>query len=225
MRSTWKTEIAQLGIIGLMFAGSVLLWPAAPDQMAVHFDLNGAPDRTGSKLEGLFVMPVTALAVYLVLLVLPRVDPARANYVNFRGPYAAIRLAIVLVLALVDLAILLPVAGIAVDRSVALRLIMGGLFVVLGAVMGKIRPNWLVGIRTPWTLSSKESWVRTHRLGGWVFLIVGLVFVLTVPLPSAPAFLIAFGALAVGVAWTVIYSYMIWRSDPVRYPAASTLPE
>jgi uncharacterized membrane protein len=207
-----------------MFAWSLLLWPGAPDRLPVHFDLNGAPDRIGSKLEGLFAMPVVALAVYLLLRVLPRVDPARANYANFRGAYATIRLAVLLVLALVDLAILLPLAGIAVDQAVAMRLIMGGLFATMGAVMGKIRPNWLVGIRTPWTLSSKESWVRTHRLGGWIFRLVGLVFVLTVPLPTAPALVLGFGTLAAGMLWTVVYSYMVWRSDPVRYPATSSRP-
>jgi uncharacterized membrane protein len=105
-----------------------------------------------------------------------------------------------------------------------MRLIFGGLFAVLGAVMGKIRPNWFVGIRTPWTLSSKESWVKTHRIGGWVFILIGLVFVASSTLPAAPGLLISFGTLIIGAAWTVVYSYLVWQRDPVRYPATSTRP-
>jgi uncharacterized membrane protein len=127
-------------------------------------------------------------------------------------------------LAVVDVAILLPVVGVEVEQAVVMRLVFGGLFVALGAVMGKVRPNWFVGIRTPWTLSSKESWVKTHRVGGWIFLLVGLVFVVSSQLPAAPGLVLSFGTLIVGVAWTVVYSYLVWQKDPVRYPATSTRP-
>ena len=91
-------------------------------------------------------------------------------------------------------------------------------------MMGKIRPNWFVGIRTPWTLASKESWVRTHRVGGWVFIFAGLAFIVSLPLPTVPAMIISFGLLAVGLVWIVIYSYIVWQNDPVRYPAISSRP-
>ena len=90
--------------------------------------------------------------------------------------------------------------------------------------MGKIRPNWLVGIRTPWTLTSKESWVKTHRVGGWTFVLVGLVVIVSLALPVAPALVISLGALVLGLAWTVIYSYLVWRKDPIRYPAIHSRP-
>lgn len=224
MKTSWRAELPQLAVIAALFAWSALLWPSAPDTLPVHFDLSGNVDRTGGKLEGLFALPTVALGVYLFLRFLPRLDPARANYPSFAGAYATIRFTVLVMLAVVDLAVLLPLAGVEVNQAAAIRLIIGGFLVALGAVMGKIRPNWFVGIRTPWTIASKESWVKSHRVGGWTFILAGLVFIGSLALPATPAFVMSFGALALGLAWTVIYSYIVWRKDPIRYPAIRTRP-
>ncbi len=224
MRTSWKAELPHLAIIAGLFGWSALLWPSAPEALPVHFDLSGNVDRMGNKLEGLFAIPVTALVLYVVLRFLPRLDPARENYASFAGAYSVMRLAVLVALALVDLAILLPVAGVPVDQAAAIRLGVGGLFIVLGAVMGKIRPNWFVGIRTPWTLTSKRSWVRTHRMGGWVLILSGLAFLASLPFSAEPAMLVPFGILVLGLVWIVVYSYLAWRSDPVRYAAIQSRP-
>lgn len=187
MKTSWRAELPQLGVLAALFTWSALLWPSAPDTLPVHWDLSGNVDRTGGKLEGLFVMPTVALGVYLLLRFLPRLDPARANYPSFAGAYTTIRSTVLVMLAVVDLAVLLPLAGVEVDQAAAMRLIVGGFLVGLGAVMGKIRPNWFVGIRTPWTLASKESWVKTHRVGGWTFILAGLVFIGSLAVPATPA--------------------------------------
>ena len=157
MNTSWRTELPQLAIVAALFGWSALLWPTAPDSLPVHFDLGGNADRMGNKLEGLFAVPTVALAVYLILRFLPRLDPARENYASFMGVYSTLRLAVMIMLALIDLAILLPLVGVQVNQAAAIRLLVGGLLIVFGAMMGKIRPNWFVGIRTPWTLASKES--------------------------------------------------------------------
>ncbi|MDQ3097714.1 MAG: SdpI family protein [Chloroflexota bacterium] len=224
MRTSWKTEMPQLAIIAGLFAWSIYLWPIAPESLPVHFDLSGNVDRMGSKLEVLFAVPAVTLILYLVLRLLPRLDPARENYASFAGAYATLRLALVVMLALVDLAVLLPLVGVPIDQAAAIRLLLGGLLVAFGSVMGKIRPNWFVGIRTPWTLDSKESWVRTHRVGGWVFLLGGLTFIASLPLPTTLGLMLSFGVMAIGMVWIVVYSFLIWRRDPVRYPAIRSRP-
>jgi uncharacterized membrane protein len=224
MRISWRSELPQLAIIAALFVWSAYLWPSAPESMPVHFDLNGNVDRMGGRLEGLFAIPTAALVVYLVLWFLPRLDPARDNYASFAGAYSTLRLTVVAMLALVDLAVLLPVVGVPIDRAAAIRLLVGGLLVVLGTIMGKIRPNWFVGIRTPWTLASKTSWVRTHRLGGWVFMLCGLAFIASLSLPTTLALVLSFAFTAIGLIWIIAYSYLVWRRDPVRYPAISSRP-
>ena len=106
------------------------------------------------------------------------------------------------------------------DIGTVLPLISGALFVVLGNLLGKVRPNWFFGIRTPWALSSAESWSRTHRLGGWLFLALGLLTMasaLAVPRWSIAVMMALLLAATVGLA---AYSYVVWRRDPDKVPPA-----
>jgi uncharacterized membrane protein len=91
---------------------------------------------------------------------------------------------------------------------------MGLLFMALGNEMGRLRPNWFAGIRTPWTLSDPENWRRTHRFGGKVFFVAGLLIaVANLLLPvTASAFVILAGALGAAVL-SVGYSYLLWRQQ------------
>ena len=137
-----------------MFLLAVVTWPSAPERIPVHWNLAGQVDRYAAPLEALLGLPVVALAVYVLLLFAPRVDPKRANYAGFAGAYAIVRLCALAILALVYRLIHLWLRGIAVDPSTVLPFACGILFLVLGAVMPRLEPNWLVGIRTPWTLAS-----------------------------------------------------------------------
>ena len=225
MKTSWRVELPQLAVVAGLFLWSAVLWPTAPERLPVHFDVAGNVDRYGGKAEGLLLMPAIALGLYLLLRFLPAIDPARANYPAFAGAYGVIRLTAVVVMALIDAALLLPVMGVPLNAGVAVRLAVGGLFVVFGSVMGKLRPNWFVGIRTPWTLASKRSWVQTHRLGGWVFVVSGLVLMGSGAFASPLAAVVAFTVMGAGVLWTVVYSYLAFRDDPERFPAVSTRPE
>jgi len=225
VKTSWRVELPQLVIIAGLFIWSAVLWPTAPERMPVHFDVAGNVDRYGSKAEGLLLIPATALGLYLLLRFLPAIDPARANYPAFAGAYAVIRIALVVVMALIDAALLLPVMGVPLNVGVVVRLTLGGLFVVFGSVMGKVRPNWFVGIRTPWTLASKRSWVQTHRLGGWVFVVSGLVLMASSTFASPVAAVVAFAVMGAGMLWTLVYSYLAFRDDPERFLAVSTRPE
>ncbi len=215
MRATWKTELPQLTLIAAMFVLAVGSWSSAPDQVPVHWGLAGQPDRYGGKFEGLLLLPLTTLGVYLLLLLLPRIDPRRANYARFRSAYLVMRVAILVFLALVYGFVLLWIGGIQLDISVV-SVLVGGLFIALGISMSKIQPNWFVGIRTPWTLSSELSWRKTHRLGGRVLALAGLVLVASGLVGSTAAFTVALTFLIAGVLLLVIYSYLVWRTDPER---------
>jgi uncharacterized membrane protein len=103
-------------------------------------------------------------------------------------------------------------------------LAMGALFIVLGNFMGKIRPNWFVGVRTPWTLSSKLSWDKTHRLAGWLFVLMGALFVLLALVPTGWMFAVTMTIDAICLIWMIVYSYLVYRRDPHRTSPAATSP-
>jgi uncharacterized membrane protein len=224
MKVDRRFEILQWLVIAAMFAAAAIVWPSAPDRIPVHWNISGNADRYGGKFEGLLLLPIVALGLYLLLRFLPRIDPGRANYQQFARPYAIIRLATLVLLAALYAVTLLWVEGIEVDMRRWPLALIGVLFVVLGNVMGKLRPNWFAGVRTPWTLSSKRSWVKTHRLAGWLFVVVGLLFIVGALVGSTFAAVVPLVAAGVMTVILVAYSYLEWRKDLEKMPPSSTLP-
>src|SRR5204863_2516919 len=143
-----------------------------------------------------------------------------ANYANFAGVYAILRTALVAFLALIFASTIAPLFGVHVAVDSVAWVGTGLLFILLGGLFGKIRPNWFVGIRTPWTLSSKLSWTRTHRAGGWLFITMGVIFMIVGIVRTAWAVRFMLGLGLAGVLGLVIYSYVLWRRDPDKTPPA-----
>jgi uncharacterized membrane protein len=224
MTTNWRRELPSLLLLALMLGLLVTTWPVAADRVPVHWNAAGEIDRYGSKAMGLLLPPLIGLGLYLLLLFAPRVDPGRANYANFSDTYLVIRTAVLGTVALFYGVACLSARGRSVSMEVVAPLAVGTLFVVLGSVMGKIRPNWFVGIRTPWTISSKDAWVRTHRLGGWLFLALGLAFIVNGLTARRWTGEWIVGAVLAMVVILFAYSYFVWRRDPDKVPPAGTLP-
>lgn len=225
MKASWRTELPQWAMILGMFILAAVTWPWAPERIPVHWNIAGQVDRYGGKVEGLLAIPLTTLGIYLLMHALPRIDPGHKSYALFSGSYTTIRLAIVTFMAALYGVTHLILRGYPIDISTVVPLGVGALFVVLGNLMGKIRPNWFVGIRTPWTLSSKEAWVKTHRLGGWFFIVAGLGLMATSVLHMPWGSMACIGLLLASIVVAYVYSYRVWRSDPSKVPPAGTLPE
>jgi immunity protein, SdpI family len=114
--------------------------------------------------------------------------------------------------------------GHTVNMTTVILPLVGVLFIVLGNFLGKIRPNWFVGIRTPWTLSSQLSWDKTHRLAGWLFVLMGILFFPVAAIQTTWSLITMLVIDAVCVAWLIVYSYLVYRNDPHRTSPAGTLP-
>ena len=225
IRTSWSTEGPQWLVLLAMFALAAWTWPHAPERIPVHWSADGQVDRFAGKVEGLLGIPALALALYVLFRVLPRFDPGRANYATFAGAYNVVRFTVLAILAAAYGWIHLALRGQGSSGAPIVGPLLAGLaLVVLGGVLGKVRPNWFVGVRTPWTLSSKKSWVGTHRLAGWLFVLSGLLlWALLLASPSwatrmVPVLIVA----SAGVS--AIYSYVLWRKDPEKLPPLQTLP-
>ncbi len=224
MKVVWKIEVPQWLILAAMFVAAAIAWPHAPSRIPVHWNINGQVDRYGGRFEGLLLMPLVALGFYVLMLVLPRIDPGRANYARFRGTYNAIRIAVLAMFAVFDVLVQKAALAGPVNVGRIAPLAIGAVMLFLGAVLGKIRPNWFVGIRTPWTLSSKMSWVRTHRAGGWLFIAIGIATIVASFVSARVSFWVLIGGTIAATLGLVIYSYLVWRRDPDKIPPAGTLP-
>ena len=224
MKFNWRIELPQLLVIGLMFAAAAWAWPQLPDRLPTHWNIHGEVDGWGNKFMGLLFMPLLVLGLYLLLLLLPLFDPGKANYQNFQKAYGIIRIVLVAYMAAIYAATLFAAFGNSVNMTTVILPLVGVLFIVLGNFLGKIRPNWFVGIRTPWTLSSQLSWDKTHRLAGWLFILMGLLFFPVALIQTTWALTAMLVIDAACITWMVVYSYLVYRNDPHRTPPAGTSP-
>jgi uncharacterized membrane protein len=245
MMPRWQLEWPQVSIIVLLFGLAAVVWPTTPPRIPEYFlhpamsiDFS-APSlditlpnpttppgmKSVDKFPALFVLPLAAAALEIMLLLIPAIDPGRANYRQFERAYWMLRLAFIGYIAALYVVSVLVLRGYQVNRTVAGNLAQGALFIVTGNLLGKVRPNWFVGIHNPWTLSSKVAWDRTHRLGGWLFIGLGIIVAVDVvlPIPIGTALSVLTAAVLIGAL--TIYSYFIWRADPEKIPPAGTQPE
>ena len=229
MRQPRVSEMAQLSVIAAMFLAAFATLPTAPAAVPIRWNGNGQVTGYTSPEFVLLLVPVIGLVAYLAFRLLPLIDPGRANYSNFGGIYTLLRLTITLVLAAVDVVIHLAVRGVSIDVGLLAPITFGVLLVLAGNIAGKLRPNWFVGIVTPWTLSSKRSWTRTQVVGGRVLVLAGILFMLIpaarlVGLRSLSVLPFALALLALALIYIVTYSFFTWRNDPQRISPAGTLP-
>ena len=226
MKVTWRSEAICLLLLVAMFVAAGVTWSSAPDRIPVHWGVSDEPDRYAGKFEGLLLLPLVALGLYVLLLVLPRVDPRKEHYARFQGVYTILRTLIVAIMAGTFAIVVLWARGVHVDTFVVVGLMIGLLFMVLGNYMGKLRSTWFVGIRTPWTLSSEESWNKTHRLGGRLFFVFGLALAIGVPLGKqwAASYMIPAGVFGL-VLILYVYSYLVCRKDPAANHAKNARQE
>jgi uncharacterized membrane protein len=224
MQMCWRSEVPQWLLVTGMFVAAFVAWPFAPDRIPVHWNLVGEVDGYGSKSVGLMVFPLIAAAAYVLFLVMPRFDPGRANYSSFASAYLVIRLSILILLVLSHSFVLRAALGYNANAGSFIPLAIGLLLMVLGNVMGKIRPNWFVGVRTPWTLSSRRSWNKTHRLAGWLCLAMGIVTAVCGLIQTRWMIITVATVIVASLLWIVIYSYVVWREDPDRLSPAEISP-
>ena len=203
-----------------ILAGWGFINTPAGAEVPVHFGADGAPDRLGGRLEAFGLMPAIALGLCLLFMALPALDPRGANLRKSPAVLLTGWIGGLWILAAAQAAVTFTALGILDNGQGAARLIglaTAVLLIFLGNVLGKARPNWFVGIRTPWTLSSDKAWDVTHRWGGRMMVGVGLVSLVSfigLPVNIGLSILIS-GSLGVTVI-AVIISLWVWRHDRDR---------
>lgn len=213
IKPTIKTEIFSLAILVISLGLSFYFYNNFPDQVATHWNFEGQVDDYSSKYVAAFLMPLFILGLYVMFLVLPYLDPQKARYQEFAKTYHIFKGLIIGFMFLMYLATGLANLGYAIEIGIVVPTMVGILFIIMGNYMGKIKYNWFMGIRTPWTLSSENVWNKTHRVGGWLFIFLGIIMLL---MPIAPKETIApifFSAIIITVIGSFAYSYFLYRKE------------
>jgi uncharacterized membrane protein len=211
--STKTTIILVTIIIALATLTSLLLWNQLPDPMASHWGVDDQVNGYISKFWGAFIMPVMSIGMFLLFLVLPSIDPLKANVAKFRGIFNTfIVLMMVFMTYMHGLTLAWNLGYTGFRMSVAMLPGIGLLFIFIGFLIEKSKRNFFIGIRTPWTLSSDTVWDETHRVGGLLFKISGVLALIGAFFPDY-AFWFLFLPMIGASLFSIIYSYILFRRE------------
>lgn len=182
-----------------------------PEQIPMHFDIAGNVDRYGSKLQ-IFLSPAIILFMIISAEIARNIDPKKNSYNKFNKQYYLIFFLVSLLMLGIQLyTIAFSFNMKIVNISVIMPFAVGLLFTIIGNAMPKFKQNFYAGLRTSWTLSDEEVWVKTHRFGGKVWFVGGILMMLTSILPSSIKMIGFFAVIiTLGLA-PIIYSYIIYK--------------
>lgn len=203
-------------LVVLSIGFTIAVFGRLPQRIPTHWDAEGNVNGEMNRAVGAWLVPAMILVMAYVLPRIPAIDPRRANYDKFRPSYDLVIAALLTMMTVLHVAMLGVALGWPVSMQRLTPLMAGLLFVVLGNVLPRARPNWLFGIRTPWTLTNDRVWERTHRVGGVVFVIAGFIIMACAFLNAAivlPAIVTAVVGTSVGV---IAYSYFVWKQEMSR---------
>ena len=213
MKPKIKIEIFSILLLVISWAAAFYFYAHFPDRVVTHWNYAGVPNGWSGKAFGAFFLPPLLTVMYLMFLVLPLLDPKKERYAEFAKTYSIFRFFILLAMTVIYFVASLNNLGYNFDVGIFVTGAIGLLFIVLGNYFGKIKPNWFVGIRTPWTLSSETVWNKTHRFGGKVFILGGILLFLSSVAPTSwrlPIFIVDIMMLTLG---TIVYSYIVYRQE------------
>ena len=173
-----KVIWALLAFCAASFIGQLIIYTRLPEQVPVHWNANNEIDGWAGKGAAL-LMALLPLLMLLLFIVIPKIDPKRENYEKHAGVYQMFAVLMTVFMGGVSWMTPLTALGVELPVGLLLNMLLGLVFVVLGNQMPRIRFNYTFGIRTPWTLASETVWKKTHRLCGFVFVLSGLVMMVS----------------------------------------------
>ena len=213
MTTRLTTIVVLVLIVGATLAGA-LLWNQLPDPMASHWDVNDQVNGYMSRFWGVYLMPLITIGMFLLFLIIPNIDPLKANIAQFRETFnlfIAFMVGFMVYIHVLTLRWNLGYTEIGISKGMLPA--MGLLFFIIGSLLRKAKRNWFIGIRTPWTLSSDHVWNEIHRIGGILFMVSGAIAVVG----GFFGGMVAFWSIMVPVFGTsiflVVYSYVLYQRE------------
>lgn len=213
MSTRTTTTIVLLMIVTATVAG-ILLWNRLPDPMASHWNIQDQVNGYMPKFWGVFMLPLITLGMWLLFLVIPSIDPLKANIAEFRGAFNLfIVLLVAFMLYIYGLSLAWNLGYTGFRMSGAMLPATGLLFVFIGFMLRQAKRNFFIGIRTPWTLSSDTVWNETHRVGAVLFMISGALAFIGGFFGGTIAFWFMFGPIIGSTIFLLIYSYALYQRE------------
>lgn len=208
-----KLIITSIVILVPIFIG-LILWNKLPDEVPTHWNSAGEVDGWSSKTFAVFGLPAVLFVLHWVCLLATSADPKKQN---IEGKVLQIVFWICPIISLLVGTLSYGTAlGMEFKVDKIMLALMGIMFIVIGNYLPKCKQSYTVGIKIPWTLNDEENWNRTHRMSGKLWLVTGIILILSMLLPSNAMVVVVLAALVVAVLVPTVYSYLLFREKEKR---------
>lgn len=208
----WRKETPALALLALVIIGTIIVYPKLPAELPIHWNIKGQVDHYVAKTPlSAFMLPGIMMVTYLLMLGLPYIDPKKERYALFANSYLFIRYLLLCFFVILYSIVTAKSIGVPLPIEKIIPAGVSLLCIGIGNSMGKIRQNWFVGFKFPWTMSDEEVWNKTHRFGGKVFVGAGCIGLAGILFPPAWTMIFLLGPLLVGILATGVYSYRLFE--------------
>ncbi|MED3918639.1 SdpI family protein [Priestia aryabhattai] len=208
-----KKHVFPLSITLFTLITWLVALPHLPATMPIHWGANGEADGFATKINAMILTVGIMVLIYFVIAFVPRIDPRKENYKYFSKTYNILLNAVLLLFFFVNMSTILQGLGYNVPMSYIAPIMAGLVFIIIGNYLQRVRSNYFMGIRTPWTLSNENVWKKTHRLSGKIFFIGGLLILISAFLPDGYKSVIMWGSIVLCVAIPYLYSYLAYKKE------------
>ncbi len=202
-----------LFLISIMFLGSYLFYQYLPAQLPMHWNIMGQVDNYMPKNQAVLLMPTMTLFIWILFLVLPNFDPKKDKYKLFQKEWQIIQTTFIGFFFYLHFLIFYISTNSKVQMLPFMFIGLGTFFILLGNYLSKIRQNYFIGVKTPWSLSSEDNWNKTHRYASWCFVIAGIVTLIEATFVwHAPV--VIFGSIMLASILPMVYSFLLFKKKP-----------
>jgi uncharacterized membrane protein len=197
-------------ILPLLYLAYV--WPTLPDIVPTHFGMDGQPNDWSHKSVLIYIVTGTVIGVYVLLTIVPAIDPKR-KISGMGSKFFLFKLFMMLFMSAISFFVIEAAVSKSIGNVHSLFVLVGALFAFLGNYMQAFKPNYFIGIRTPWTLENETIWRKTHLLGGKLFFAAGLL-IMVLPFILKENFQPVFMAIVLTAAFVpIIYSFILFKRE------------
>ena len=212
-----KTIIKNLFLLALVASPYMYLyfiWQQLPDRVPIHFNFEGVADNWSGKNFLLFLPTGLGAFIYLLMLALPYIDPKK-KIQQMGEKYTSLHFALTVFFSLLSFYLLYVTKEGSVKNLSVLFAIIGAMLALLGNYFQTVRPNYFIGVRTPWTLENENVWKKTHHMAGRLWMVSGiLIAILSFVISNNFALVIVFTSLiAVMALVPIVFSYIEYRKE------------
>lgn len=188
----------------------IIVFPKLSGKIPLHFNTLGEVDRYGSRWT-IFLAPAINFLMILLAEGLRKIDPKSDSYQKFESQYYNMMFFVGLLMGGMQLFTIAYTFGYELNITRIMPIIMGIMFIFLGNIMPKFKHNYFVGIKTSWTLASEKVWYLTHRFTGKVWVLGGIVVLLSTFLPVQPIAWLFIAIIIILVLIPLGASYYFYR--------------